>query len=166
MGRIERSWRWGKRNPLVAGLIGFIAATISVALTLIIWQWREAVAARIDERIATQDAIAKRVHAEEARALAERETLKARRNAYQADMLLALEASELGNRKRVIELLRRHWPSPGQPDLRQFEWYYLWRNCNKAQLALRGHYIPVWQVAFSPDGRWLVSCAGLVADEG
>ena len=43
---------------------------------------------------------------------------------YAADMKLASDAIANDDIPRASELLRRHVPQPGDPDLRGFEWYY------------------------------------------
>ena len=46
---------------------------------------------------------------------------------------------------------------PRDPDLRGFEWHYLRRLCDAATPTLRGHTGIVLGLAFSPDGRRVVS---------
>lgn len=75
---------------------------------------------------------------------------------YISDMNLAQQSRELFSNARIQELLRRHIPQPGQPDMRGFEWYHLWHLTHN---ELRSWSTPERLVAFavSPDGRWLVS---------
>ena len=53
-----------------------------------------------------------------------------RRNQYSRDMLLAHHAWEDVNVKQTMEYLARYLPRKDEEDLRQFEWYYLWRLCS------------------------------------
>ena len=46
---------------------------------------------------------------------------------------------------------------PGDPDHRGFEWYYLRRLCESSGRTLRAHTGAIYSVAFSPDGRRIVS---------
>jgi WD40 repeat protein len=47
-------------------------------------------------------------------------------------MNVALHAWYAGNVQRVLELLKRHMPASGAEDLRQFEWYYLFKLCQRS----------------------------------
>ena len=72
-------------------------------------------------------------------------------------MNLAKRAWDEANVGRAVELLDLHRPQPGQPDLRNFEWFYLDRLCHSDLLTLKGHTNGVVSVAFSPDGKRLAS---------
>src|SRR5262249_21254163 len=50
-------------------------------------------------------------------------------------------------------------PAPGVPDLRGWEWYYLEGLRHRSLLTLNGHQGDVWQLDYSPDGRWLASAS-------
>jgi WD40 repeat protein/serine/threonine protein kinase len=90
--------------------------------------------------------------------LAKEQELLARRRFYASQMNLAMQAWQAGEVPRVLELLEGQRPGAGEPDLRSFEWYYLWRLCNSGrQLFLHGHTRAVLTVAFSPDGKQLAS---------
>ena len=55
-------------------------------------------------------------------------------------------------------MLDDHRPQPGREDLRSFEWYYLWQQCQRglSQRTLR-HGRRVHSVAISPNGRTLAT---------
>jgi eukaryotic-like serine/threonine-protein kinase len=147
----ERCWRWCKRNPAVAGLISGIALLLvlgtAVSTTL-------AIAARRSAARATANA--DRADGEARRANDEKRRSDER--LYVAEMGLAQQA----RREAQIDQMREHLEvvkpqRPGDPDLRGFEWYYLWRLCDTSTRTLRGHKGAVYCVVFSPDGRRVVS---------
>ena len=72
----------------------------------------------------------------------------------------ALAANDLGRAKRLLE---RHRPRPGEPDLRGWEWRYLWRECRSDALSeLCRHPNSVNSVAYSSDGQTLAVAGGFV----
>jgi WD40 repeat protein/serine/threonine protein kinase len=76
---------------------------------------------------------------------------------YASDMNLAQHAWEAGGAGQVRELSERHRPKAGETELRDFEWYYLYRLCHSDLLTLNGHTDLVLSVAYSPDGKRLAS---------
>ena len=72
----------------------------------------------------------------------------------------ALAANDLGRAKRLLE---RHRPRLGEPDLRGWEWRYLWRECRSDALSeLCRHPNSVNSVAYSSDGQTLAVAGGFV----
>jgi hypothetical protein len=85
---------------------------------------------------------------------AEREKAAARLNEYIADMNLAQQSLVAGNLGRAVQLVDKHLPAPGAPDLRGFEWRLLWQLCRGSEhTALPRQEGSVLSVAMSPDGR-------------
>jgi WD40 repeat protein/serine/threonine protein kinase len=126
----ERGVKWARRRPAVVALLTSIALAMALGLAGVVWQWREAEAAR-------------RQVADKA------ETLET--NLYY--MRIALAERELKRRigSRADELLDqcpRH--------LRGWEWHYL-KRFPFASFPTRHHETLVIRVAFSPDGRYLAS---------
>ena len=178
VGRVERSWRWCRRNPVVAGLSAAVLLVAGVGLLGVLGQWQVALA---NEQKATantaqaqekeQEAIELRDQAQQQRDEAQKqrdevralnEKLEAtqaqlRSTLYAAHMNLAKQAWDESGVSRVQELLEQHRPKPGEPDLRGFEWHYLRRLCHSELLTLKGHTSRVSSVAFSPDGKRLAS---------
>jgi eukaryotic-like serine/threonine-protein kinase len=77
--------------------------------------------------------------------------------AYASDMNLAQQALEADNAGQTQTLLDRHRPRPGQSDLREWEWRYLWGQLQSdahSTLTQQAHAIHSLDV--SSDGRWLV----------
>jgi eukaryotic-like serine/threonine-protein kinase len=111
---------------------------------------------------AQQEAQANLEDAKKQQAIAKAQELLARRRFYAAQMHLAMQAWEAGNRVRVLALLESQRPKVDEDDLRTFEWYYLWRLC---QGGLR-HSLPMLHndngtaMALSPDGQTLASGFG------
>ena len=117
-------------------------------------------AARLSEQVAEK----RKDEADEAKELAERrrDELSAvnnnlRQANYVADMNLARVAWDENNLSRAHELLEKHRPQPGETDLRGFEWHYLRRVLRSDLLTVKAHAGGVTAVAFTPDGRRLVT---------
>jgi WD40 repeat protein/serine/threonine protein kinase len=153
IGPLERLGRWGRRNPLVAGLTAAVVLVTACGFAATTAQTR---AAQEERNTAQQQR-------DEVQALNEklRETqAQLRRTLYAAHINLAQHAWEAGDIGRVVELLEQHRSKPGESDLRGFEWHYLNRLCHADLLTLKGHTGLVNSVAFSPDGKRLASVGG------
>jgi WD40 repeat protein len=130
VSRVERSWRWCRRNPVIAGL----AAATTVLLLAV--------------------AIGSPIHAFQIG----RERHRAEENLYYADMQGAERALEDGDLGHARELVEAHRPQAGQVDLRDFEWRLLLRRCWGEELySLRGYSNSVNGLRFSPDGDTLAT---------
>lgn len=136
-GRAERAWRWCRRKPALAGVIGIaglLLAALGIGTPVALW------------RISS------------ARLLAEAAARQNRQGLYAADMLDAQRAIEDGDLARARERLANHIPGRGGPDLRAFEWRYLWN-------LLPGEEVASWSlggetprhVTVSADGRWVAA---------
>ncbi len=144
------------RTPLrVAGAFLILLVAGVIASTL------QAIRATLAERTAESS----KREADQARKQAEkgRDELASlnqdlRRTNYVAQMGLAQQAWREAQIDQVREHLQATEPRrPGDADLRGFEWYYLLRLCDASTRTLRGHSGMVTCVAYSPDGRRLVS---------
>jgi WD40 repeat protein len=129
--RTERAWRWVQRNPSLATLSG-----ASALLLLAVALGGPIAAVRINS-----------------------ERRRTERNLYASNMKIAFEALERGNWGRVRSLLERYRPKKASdPDLRGWEWRYLWqkiRSEDRLTLSTTAHEVS--GLAFSPDpeGRFL-----------
>jgi WD40 repeat protein len=154
VGLAERGWRWCRRNPVVAGLVGSVAAALllgtAVATGLAVWALGErdradqnAAAARDNERQALAE------KEEKDRQLTRAEWL------HYASLIDVAEAAWNENRADLA------WSYLGRtrPDFRGWEYRYLRTQFLRNQRVLRGHTDPVNSVSFSPDGKRLASAS-------
>jgi len=91
------------------------------------------------------------------RAQADARAKETRRLLYISDMNRALRELDDINLQTMTTLLERYLPAEGEPDLRSFEWHYLWRRSHSDARTLYGHHGPVPFADFSPDGATLAS---------
>jgi hypothetical protein len=137
LGRIARAWRWCRRLPAFAGVL-------SAVLFLLLCVTGMAVMFAFRETIHRQQAEARIQEAEWQQ--------------YLSDMHSAMAAWENSNVRRTLELLERHRPRCGEPDLRDFEWNYLWRQCQDKRPKLTINETSfVSGVSFSHDGHMLAT---------
>jgi tRNA A-37 threonylcarbamoyl transferase component Bud32 len=124
----ERAVKWVRRRPLIAALSAACVAAVVFGATGILWQNRRAV------RAAEQ----------------------ARRNAYLAEMVAANQAVGRKDWATIRDILERTRPAPGEPDLRGWEWRYLWGASRSAATVIgERRPDPVRSMALLPDGRQL-----------
>ncbi len=144
VGRMERTWRWCRRNPVVASLTGAIAFLL-IAGTMLAWYLA------IDATTAKNEALAEKARADDV-------ADAAWANQYVALMTLMASDANVGNMSRIRDVLDtyRH-PPLGRKDVRGWEWYYQERACNQELRTFNGHADVVYNVVFSPDGKRLAS---------
>ena len=140
VGTIERTYKWARRRPALAGLIVLGAFTVVAGFSGMTWLWK--VEADRNTRIqqAQTEMAAALVRAENSLygnriALAEREWL----------------ASNIGRARMLLRECK--------PELRSWEWHYLNRLCHADLLTLRGHDAPIYSLSFSPDGQHILSAS-------
>jgi WD40 repeat protein len=130
VGRIERTWRWCRRNPRLAGLSAAVAALLLMVAGM-----------------TTYSSIQSRSAAREARW-----------QQYLSDMHVAMQAWDDADLAKAAEMLERHRQPAPDEDLRGFEWYYLWRHV-QAAMSAPGFKLdsPAWSVAVSHSGQLLAT---------
>ena len=157
VGRMEKMWRWCRRNPALAGLTGSVAASllaVAVISTLsAIWLKDER-----DRAVKAEANLSQEFEkTDKQRQRAEKEAARNRRLVYAADMQAAAQLweNEPAPARRVTELLQRYLPAPGEEDLREFAWHYQQRLLHNArELPVEQ---PVTAVGLTPDGHVLTS---------
>jgi WD40 repeat protein/serine/threonine protein kinase len=161
VGPLERLWRWGRRNPApaAAGVLAVVAFAAVVALGVGSVFAVQLSAEQQQTQAALQTAEEQGTEAARQRARAEHQEKLVRHYLYAAHMTLAQRAWESDEPGLMRELLEQHRPQrPGDEDLRGFEWHYLWRLAHpNSLLTFTGHTAAVVQLAYSPDGKRLVS---------
>ena len=125
----ERLWLWCRRQPVRAGLTGALLLVFAAGLAGVLWQWRRAKAGE----------------------------LFARQTAYAAAMNLAQRALANNEAAQAIHLLDTYRPTgKSGPDLRHWEWRYLWQLCQGDELATLHRYSSgINSIAVSKDGNLL-----------
>jgi WD40 repeat protein/serine/threonine protein kinase len=143
IGKLERAFRWCRRNPLLASLHIAAAFAFVFGILAVRGEWK-ATESEKKAILSADEAIVQRniaVH-----------------GLYVSDMNRAQEAWRNGQLGLTLDLLRKYEPeNSGGLNLRGFEWYYLKRICTPELMAFRAHTAPVLCVARSPDGRWIAS---------
>jgi serine/threonine protein kinase/WD40 repeat protein len=143
--RVEKFVR---RNKVLVTAAAVVAMVIVLGVVVSTWQ---AVRARAEAKRA--DEYAKRAtvsagQADEARRRAQAE-------AYASDMNRAQQALALNNLGLAQDLLNRHRPQDVQPDLRGWEWRYLWRQSQSEAQWLGQESSFIWSLAVSADRQFL-----------
>jgi WD40 repeat protein/serine/threonine protein kinase len=143
LGRTQRAWRWCRRNPAIAFLLGALAVIVPGGTGASLYY---AIRASIGERNAL--ALTYRLKEEKARS---------DRRWYDSEINLADNDWRDARIGSLLERLNGLTPEGQEADLRRFEWGFLRR---LSQLDLRtmvGHRGPVWAVAMDPTERLLAS---------
>jgi len=140
-----------RRHRRVVAAAAAIAITLVGGITVSTWQ---AVRARLAER---NSEAAQRLEAG-LRRRAEHDRAVARLNEYVADINLVQQSLAAENYGRAVQLLNKHRPRRGEPDVRGFEWRYLWQlTRGDEHTAFPNLGEAVAAVALSPDGEWLAA---------
>jgi eukaryotic-like serine/threonine-protein kinase len=151
VGPAERAVKWVRRRPVIAALSASVVVIGLLGLSGILWQWQEAVKARIDAQ--NQAGIAR-----ENENTARKEAELANRRLYDVKMNAVQRAWEDWSPILFLETLEEQLPAnAGGIDRRGFEWFYWQRKMSAGMVALEGPPRVVNSVAFSPDSQRLAS---------
>jgi len=159
-GTLYRFQKLVRRNKGVFAAVAVVAAVLVLGAIVSTW---EAVLARRAERTAAE----KSIIAEAQRQRAEAGERLARVHLYAADMVLAQIALDENNLGRAAELLAKYRPTnfnlstpnaQPSPDLRGWEWRYVWSRSRSDELYTLGSHRQVVEfVVFSDDGSLLAT---------
>ncbi len=105
VGTLERVIKWTRRKPALAVLGATAILSMLLGTGVSLWQ----------ARVANEQAT-----------MAQASNRKLAENLYAADMAVAFDKLEEGRFEAVRALLQRHIPDSGGPDLRAWEWRWLW----------------------------------------
>ncbi len=148
--RAYRFRKFVRRNRGMLAAAGGVSLALIAGTAVSTWQAVRAIHAE-------HDALAAQAQEEQLRREAERQRAAARLNEYIADINLAHQSLLAGNVGRAFQLVNKHGSAAGSPDLRGFEWRYLWRRCQGDEhLSLPIEEESVQCLSVSADGRWLV----------
>jgi WD40 repeat protein len=151
VGRLERGWRWARRHPaltaaLALGLVAFLAlAGVGVGA---------AYQRRLEDANARLTETAQKLEKANAELASAKEDLD--RLFYLRRVAAALTEWQNNEIVRARKLL-----DSCPESYRNWEWHYVYRLCHLGQ-TLAGHAGEVRAVAFTADGKSLVSCAAAV----
>jgi WD40 repeat protein/serine/threonine protein kinase len=146
VGVLGQGWRWCRRNPVPAGSLATLVLVVVAAFAGITASYFDAEKARGQEAQA-------RGQESQQRELAEQNLYFSRIALAQHEWL----ANEVPHCQQLLDLCI---PPEGRADPRGWEWHYLQRLCHSELATRQEHTLPVWGLAFSPDGQYLVSAAG------
>jgi WD40 repeat protein/serine/threonine protein kinase len=163
---VRRSWRWGRRNPLVAGLAASLAIALLTGTAVATYfamrsadeagraRYAEANSRAIAENLWIQ---AKRVaneasRVEAAEGVARQEASRANRLLYVANLQLADQvwSSDAGTARKIDNLLDENCPKAGEEDLREFTWRLVWSRLNERALTFSS-LLPARDGSFADD---------------
>lgn len=149
VGVFEQSWKWSKRHPVAATTIAWFFLLAMIGLPILTWLW---------------------LQAETARSRADENVERAESALYFNRIALARQGIESEGIDQTLLMLERCRPVENARDRRNWEWRYLNRQAKLGHRDGLDHFregdIWTWinAVAWSPDGKRLVSVGGPVAD--
>lgn len=183
IGSLARTWRWCKRQPVVAGLSALSSAAVAVTIAILVYSQlsiAEAFGKLQLEQKKTSDALTQKTEAlgEKSAALTRlsieernvRDALNDKTTAL-ADKTAALQRERVTAYANLLTLARREWLDGRlarclelldacHPDLRHWEWHYLRRMCDPqpyASLPFKGGLTLSNRLPITGNGKQLLS---------
>jgi WD40 repeat protein len=148
-----RLQKFVRRNKIMVAAVAVVVAVLILAVFASSWE-----AVRADQ--AAKAAVSERERAERGEKKAKESDFATQQSLYAADMSLAYRAWQENNLLSLLELLNKHRPTAGQPDLRGWEWRYLWGVCRSDELYnFTTLSYAADEVAISRDGK-IMAAAG------
>jgi WD40 repeat protein/serine/threonine protein kinase len=163
----ERYWRWARRNPAIATLGAVLTVVLVLATVCSLFAvQRFRIQAQAQSTLASAREVARaeeaaaRFKADQANTSLRAKEEELRRTVYATRSNLALAAWDVADIGRVRSLLDLLRPAPSEPDIRGWEWRYLWQLVHEDRLALRAQDDGFTDVVFSPDRKILAGLEG------
>ncbi len=164
--------RWYRFQKMIRrNQVAFVAGT-GVALALVAGlgvstylflleksAYRRAVVAEQNQSRLRQEAEEGQGRESTLRALSESNAQQSRLNSYAGDVYSAFLALQTGNLGRAFDLLEHQIPSASAPELRGFEWRYLWQEAQGDELLSLPHDALVSCAVFGRNGQQLATAS-------
>lgn len=145
---VRRLVKWVRRRPAAATSVGVICTAILAVASIV--QWHD-----VELRSSLSETDHARQQAAELRSATEQSHRRTQDLLYAADLRLATSAYFNGDRNETLSRLRRHVPTSGIDDQREFAWRRLWSLCHAQDEILSGHAGDVYTVvALDNDQRF------------
>src|SRR5262249_54697933 len=159
VGSAERAWRWGKRNPALAGLMAAVTVSLLAVAGSALAVARSAKVAATQYRLIAQQEERLRDEAEDRTKAEARAKEELEAGLYFERIALAHRELSADNLGRALGLL-----DECPEGLRQWEWHYLERLCRLDPVILRDqdavNSVAFHSVAFHPGGEQLAAGGG------
>lgn len=139
----DKAVKWAKRNPTVAALLTTVAfSLVATAGGASYYAVEQARMNRELEQVIDRERRARR---------------RSEQLSYASDMRIVSDELESGQIASAVDHLEQHVTKKDEFDHRGIEWYYAWNETHDWDRRLLGHEGAVYGIAFTPDGKTLVS---------
>lgn len=171
VGRLERGWRWCRRNPVLAALEAALLVTFLAGAAGIVWQWRAAVDEAEQKEAALGVALGETELKKKALALAlaesgQKEQALRREEQERQAKEASLHAANDNLYLVSLSLAQREWQAhrldearkyleqcPAEP--RDWEWHYFHRLLHAPLAAIKTPNNMIRALAYNPEGTLL-----------